>query len=54
MGDVIVSMRGADFARGDLIAFYHGDKRLVKRVIGLSGEWVDINRLKKFYPHFSD
>lgn len=44
MGDVIVSMRGADFARGDLIAFYHGDKILVKRVIGLSGEWVDINR----------
>ncbi len=43
-GDVIVSMRGADFTRGDLIAFYGSDKVLVKRVIGLSGEWVDINR----------
>ncbi len=43
-GDVIISMRGADFTRGDLIAFYHSDKILIKRVIGLSGEWVDINR----------
>lgn len=42
-GDVIISMRGADFARGDMVAFYHSDKILVKRVIGLSGEWIDIN-----------
>lgn len=42
-GDVVISMRGADFTRGDMIAFYHSDKILVKRVIGLSGEWIDIN-----------
>ncbi len=42
-GDIIVSMRGTDFTRGDLVAFYHRDKILVKRVIGLSEEWVDIN-----------
>lgn len=43
-GDIIVAMRGTDFERGDLVAFYHRDKILVKRVIGLSEEWVDINR----------
>lgn len=42
-GDVIISMRGADFTRGDMVAFYHSDKILVKRVIALSEEWIDIN-----------
>ena len=36
-------MRGAEFTRGDMVAFYHSDKILVKRVIGLSEEWIDMN-----------
>ena len=28
--------------RGDVIAFYYNNKVLVKRVIGLPGDWVDI------------
>ncbi len=42
-GDIVISMRGAEFTRGDMVAFYHSDKILVKRVIGLSGEWIDMN-----------
>ncbi len=42
-GDIVVSVKGTDFGPGDLIAFYIGNKILVKRCIALPGEWVDIN-----------
>jgi len=42
-GDLVVAMRYVEPGRGDIIAFYSGEKILVKRVIGLSEEWVDIN-----------
>lgn len=41
-GDMVVLLRGDDAARGDLIAFEAEDKILVKRVIGLPGDQVDI------------
>ena len=40
-GDIVVSIKGSDFAAGDLIAFYIGNKILVKRCIALPGQWVD-------------
>ncbi|MBR4121709.1 MAG: signal peptidase I, partial [Erysipelotrichaceae bacterium] len=33
-----------DVKRGDIIAFYYNNKILIKRVVGISGEWVDIDR----------
>lgn len=42
-GDIVVSVRGADFERGDIVAFYYNNKILVKRVIALPGEWIDID-----------
>lgn len=42
-GDIVVSVKGADFAPGDLIAFYLGNKILVKRCIAGPGQWVDID-----------
>ena len=42
-GDVIVSLRGSKFERGDLVAFYLGNKILVKRCIAGPGQWVDID-----------
>ena len=42
-GDIVVSVKGGSFARGDIIAFWLNNKILVKRVIGLPGEWVDID-----------
>lgn len=42
-GDIVVSVKGSNFETGDLVAFYYNNKILVKRVIGQSGDWVDID-----------
>lgn len=42
-GDIVVSVKGADFEPGDLVAFYLGNKILVKRCIAGPGQWVDID-----------
>lgn len=42
-GDIVVSVKGADFTTGDLISFYVGNKLLVKRYIAGPGQWVDID-----------
>lgn len=42
-GDIVVSVKGQDFERGDIIAFWFNNKILVKRIIALPGEWVDID-----------
>lgn len=41
-GQIIVSLKGSNLEQGDLVAFYVGNKLLVKRVIAESGEWFDI------------
>ena len=43
-GDIVVSLKGASFQQGDLIAFYLGNKILIKRCIALPGQWVDIDK----------
>lgn len=43
-GDIVVSIKGSDFEQGDLIAFYLGNKILVKRCIAGPGQWVDIDK----------
>ena len=42
-GDIVVSLKGGGFDRGDIIAFWFNNKILVKRVIANPGEWVDID-----------
>ena len=42
-GEIVVSWKGSDFQRGDIIAFYYNNKILVKRVIAGPGQWVDIH-----------
>lgn len=42
-GDVILCIKTKEATRGDIITFYHNNKLLVKRVIGLSGNLVDID-----------
>ncbi len=42
-GDIVVSLKGSSFQQGDLIAFYLGNKILIKRCIALPGQWVDID-----------
>lgn len=42
-GEIVFSVKTDDFEAGDVIAFYHHNKILVKRVICESGDWVDID-----------
>ena len=41
-GDIVVSLKTSEFKPGDVVAFYYNNKILVKRVIAVSGDWVDI------------
>lgn len=42
-GNIVAAIRYGNYDRGDMIAFYYNNKILVKRVIGLPGEQVDID-----------
>ena len=42
-GDIVISVKGSDFEPGDLVAFYMGNKILVKRCIAGPGQWVDMD-----------
>lgn len=61
-GDITAILKGNDFERGDIIAFYYNNKILVKRVVAFSGEWVDIDSRGNVYinnalleePHITD
>lgn len=48
-GDIVVSVKGSDFQPGDLVAFYLGNKILVKRCIAGPGQWVDIDESGNVY-----
>ena len=41
-GQIVVAVKHSDFEEGDVIAFYYGNKMLVKRYIAGPGSWVDI------------
>lgn len=42
-GQVLMASKGHDFKTGDVIAFYFNNKILVKRVIAMPGDWVNIS-----------
>ena len=48
-GDLVISIKTKKLNSGDIIAFYHGNKILVKRVIASAGEWVAIDKDGKVY-----
>ena len=41
--EIVVSLKGSEIGQGDLVAFYLGNKILVKRCIAGPGQWVDID-----------
>lgn len=41
-GQIVVSMKESDLKTGDIVAFYYGNKVLLKRCIAGPGSWVDI------------
>ena len=42
-GDIAVSVKTRSFSRGDIIAFYYSNKVLVKRVIAVGGDVVELD-----------
>ncbi len=42
-GQIVLSLKTTDFKPGDLMAFYYGNKLLVKRCIAGPGDWVNID-----------
>lgn len=44
-GQVVITVKTRCFRSGDIAAFYHGNKLLIKRYIAGPGQWVDIDRL---------
>ena len=43
-GQIVVSVKAREMEQGDVIAFYYGNKVLVKRYIAGPGAWVDIQQ----------
>ena len=42
-GNIVTALCGGSYGRGDIVAFYYNDKILVKRIVGLPGEVIDID-----------
>ena len=42
-GEIVISLKGTEFEQGDIVAFYYGNRLLVKRYIAGPGSWVDID-----------
>lgn len=43
-GNVVVAVKDKNFNTGDLVAFYYGNKLLVKRCIAGPADWIDIDK----------
>ena len=41
-GEIVVSVKVSEMKPGDIVAFYYGNKVLIKRYIAGPGTWVDI------------
>lgn len=46
-GDVVLSLKVNQFEPSDVVAFYYGNKLLVKRYIAGAGQWVDMDESGK-------
>lgn len=43
-GDIVLTVKDNKFKTGDIVAFYHGNKILIKRVIGVESDFVNIDK----------
>lgn len=43
-GDIVLTIKSSSFKTGDVVAFYYGNKILIKRVIGVQGDFVNIDK----------
>ena len=42
-GEIVIAIKTKNPKPGDIIAFYHGNKILIKRVIASAGSWINID-----------
>ena len=42
-GDIVLLVKTTDFSRGDICGFSWNNKILIKRVIGIPGDWIEID-----------
>ena len=50
-GEIIFSVKTAEFEPGDIVAFYFNNKILIKRVIAGPGDWVNMAEdVMAWYP----
>lgn len=42
-GEIVVAVKSNDFPRGRVVAFYYGNRVLIKRCIAGPGDWVEID-----------
>jgi len=47
--DIVLCMKKSKYKIGDVIAFYYNNKILVKRVIGISSNWINIDLAGNVY-----
>lgn len=43
-GDIVLTVKDNKFKTGDIVAFYYGNKILIKRVIGVESDFVNIDK----------
>ncbi len=48
-GEIICCIKSSEFEVGDVIAFYYNNKILVKRVVGLPGDWINMDETGTVY-----
>ena len=48
-GDIVLLMKTTNFQRGDLCGFTWNNKLLIKRVIGVPGDWIEIDAEGNIY-----
>ncbi len=48
-GQIICCVKSSEFKQGDIVAFYYNNKILVKRVIGCTGDWINIDDAGNVY-----
>ena len=43
-GEIVISVKGSNIQKGDIVGVYYGSKLLIKRCIASSQQWVDIDQ----------
>lgn len=43
-GEIVISIKGTEVERGDVVGVYYGSKLLIKRCIAQEYEWVDLDQ----------